>query len=157
MLFLCSCSCSKVLYWPAYIDSFDGFTQEEESKILDSIQDINKEAKEELFLFAKKDGHYPISFSKEKSNIIKFQKQTISGITYTRESKCEIVIYPITFENKIVKIVIWHELGHCGKLDHVKKEKEIMSTVSDYFENYSQASIDIFLQNLKESIKYLKD
>lgn len=136
---------------PVYLGEMENFNFDQKFEILSILQDLNRKLDNSLFTFNKN--------NKPKINLdftektIKKQKGGLAGTALILINSCKITIYPVSFNDRILKTVLWHEVGHCFGLEHSKNPNDIMYTSVGQFENYSQDSINSFLQDLKKSSK----
>ncbi len=80
----------------------------------------------------------------------------IAGRATLDDSKCVIELASFLFEsttNNLLLPVLWHEIGHCGGLQHVDKAGELMSAVTLSYSKYSQEQIQSFFDSLLSAIR----
>lgn len=136
---------------PVYLGEMENFNFDQKVEILSILQDLNRKLNNSLFTF-KKNNNSKINLDFVEKNI-KREKNGLAGTALTLMNLCKITIYPISFDNGILKSVLWHEVGHCFGLEHSKNPDSIMHYSVGPFENYSENSINSFLQDLKKSAK----
>lgn len=151
-LILINFGCSEnQLKAPAYLGEIDNFDFEQKIKILDGLQDLNRKLDNSLFTF-KKNNKPVIKLDFVEKNV-KREKNGLAGTALILMNSCKITIYPVSFDDRILKTVLWHEVGHCFGLEHSKNPNDIMYYSVGQFENYSQEYVDSFIQDLKKSSK----
>ncbi|NBP13526.1 hypothetical protein EBU95_03890 [bacterium] len=151
---LTSCSHQKSI-WPAKIVGFKNFTYEEINEINNYIKDLNTkslsvENGKEIINSKVNDENYKI--------LIKFidedtkTSSRVAGTALRLAHKCIISIYPVCFEKQLLKTVLWHELGHCAKLNHNETQSSIMYKTAKPFVHYTEENIEDFIKNLNKSL-----
>lgn len=103
-----------------------------------------------LISFDKIDGNFEIIIKFNNENGQEYPR--VAGTALRKSRGCVITIYPVCFEKQLLKTVIWHELGHCAKLDHTELKNDIMYKLAKPFDSYKEEDIDRFIQELNKSI-----
>lgn len=150
VLIMLGCSESPIKA-PVYLGEMENFSFDQKVEILSILQDLNRQLNNSLFTF-KRNNNPKINFDFVEKKI-KREKNDLAGTALTLMNLCKITIYPISFDYRILKSVLWHEVGHCFGLEHSENPDDIMYYSVTSFQNYSENSINFFLQNLKKSSK----
>lgn len=155
MLFLISSCAHQKSIWPAKIVGFKNFTYEEIDEIKGYIKDLN------LKSLSTKNGKSLVNPKASDDNyriIIKFihddtdTEIRIAGTALRKSNECIISVYPVCFEKQILKTVIWHELGHCAKLNHTESKTDIMYKAAKSFDSYKEEDLTRFIDELNKSV-----
>jgi len=141
--------------WPANISGFSGFEDKDQNDIISAINDLNTRNYRPFLSFNNEySENQKIYFKMMKNDLVKEQdSNTIVAQAYVELNKCTIEVFPSALYGDILKIVIWHELGHCSGLNHSDNPNDIMYWLVASTSTYNQSSIDRFVFNLTKSLK----
>ncbi|MBY0372257.1 matrixin family metalloprotease [bacterium] len=161
---------ATALRWPARINSMQGFDSSESSAVHTVITSLNSQIGLSILNISGGTGsdiniRFVTSFDSEvaaASHVdyayIKMPGRGIAGTriagraTLTAEN-CLIELGDFIFnDDELMQAVLWHEIGHCGGLQHVKEDGEIMSPVTKPFNQYSSDKVQRFFGDLLASI-----
>ena len=136
---------------PVYLGEMDNFNINEKVEILNALEDLNKSLNSSIFTIKKNKNSKIIFESSQK--VRKGANGNLAGTAMILINSCKITVFSLSFQDKIVKSVVWHEVGHCFGLEHSENPEDIMYLSVKPFEKYTKESINSFLEDLKKSLK----
>lgn len=132
--------------WPAHIIDISGFSDEEKTEVIKSIDDLNLRSNRSFVIFNNNDdGNQKITISKGEPH------EDVLGQAGVSDGTCFIQLMPEAFKNDFLTTVVWHELGHCSGLDHSSDYPDIMYYSVRPLVQYEPSSIYSFLLSLSKS------
>lgn len=140
--------CAKTRHssrWPAHIRGIEGFEVNEESIIRESLQNFEERTGQGLIQSDEASTRWTIYIIKKAPPQ---DKPMRAGLAIVGSEGCTIEISPKVFDeyHTYVKSVIWHEMGHCGGLEHTERTGDIMYRTTERFDRYSPESISRFFE-----------
>ena len=136
---------------PVYLGEMDNFNINEKIEILNALNDLNKNFNNSIFTIKKNKSSKIFFQLSEKTK--KSANGNLAGTAMNLISSCKITIFSVSWKDKIVKSVIWHEVGHCFGLEHSENPDDIMYLSVKPFEKYTKESVNTFLEDLKKNLK----
>jgi len=114
-----------------------------------AISKLNTESKHDLITFNNTGNHYVIIY-KVSDEIIAYP---IIGRAWVGGPVCRIEIPERTFNysQDLINTVIWHELGHCYRMEHEGTRDDIMYYAASPLSYYSQEAKERFFGRLYEA------
>lgn len=139
------------LKWPVTLVGIEGFSEDQQTRVLDAIDELNAEVSQTLVVHgthARGGSPVTIRWAKE----IPQMASTIAGRAFLDSEKCTIQLADVVAKSdSLLKPVLWHELGHCAGLQHDPSEGEIMFRRTDYMENYDNSALSRFFARIQEA------
>lgn len=147
---VCMLGCAKLRSgrpWPAQISSITGFEDSERNQVIESLRSLNVVAGRTAVEVDSPVRGFSIAIEKR---LPPEDKPYRAGLATFDDSHCTIEISPrvLTQYKDYLSSVLWHEIGHCGGLDHNDEKGELMYHTSDRFERYSTDSLTRFFTAL---------
>jgi len=164
---------ATALRWPAKVKSIQGIEGAALSLVEENIEALNEDLGTAILHLTGGDGSEVYirrveSFESQAGTTshtdyaqIGFSGRSAAGTTVAGRATlldltCVIELADFLFEkgNKsLLQSVLWHEIGHCAGLPHVKEERELMSPLTLRFSEYSEAKIQRFFDDVLNSIQ----
>jgi len=148
-------SCGKnCISWPAKIEGFENFTENDKSNIISLINDLNSRNSKPFLSFTEDIvNHQKITFKMvDHSESDSKNGLNIAGQAYVQQETCVIELFPTAFENQILESVVWHELGHCAGLEHSPNPDDVMYYMVTPFSLYKETAIDKFIFDISKPL-----
>jgi hypothetical protein len=164
------------LQWPATVASIEGIEGSYLASVTNHIEDLNRRLGATQIHIGSGNGS-PITikrvtdFSASVSSTLlsesefafvattgsmkKAANTRIAGRATLSNNRCVIELATFLFDDgqrELLAAVLWHEIGHCGGLAHDSKPGELMSSVTNAFNFYSEAQLTRFFDALNTSI-----
>jgi hypothetical protein len=171
----CQKKAAPSLQWPATVSAMGGLSSEESSLLYGYIDELNSELSDKLLITTTDTSGATIQIvkvnslgSKSATNAFfslspstfqtddRGQGTQVAGRATLEEGSCRVELASFLFSaiavqpqsaNGLIKSVLWHELGHCGGLDHTANSKDLMYKQSFDFSNYSDQALHHFFND----------
>lgn len=152
---------APALQWPAHVDSMEGFSDSETSKMKQYITSLNGSLGDNAVLVDGNQGSaitikLVTDFSSSTSGTATSDQMPastglmIAGRATLTDGHCTIEIGKFIAEDNTkdyFQPVLWHELGHCAGLVHVSDSQQIMSPTTLTWETYSKDELSTFISS----------
>jgi hypothetical protein len=133
--------------WPASVH-FENLSDSERSLAVESLKQMSNTLGVELFSFENRPAQFQLTITRMAP--YGENASRVGLATYTG-TFCKVELNEIILQNSYSSYfdpVLWHEIGHCSGMEHVKNSGEIMFPSASPKSFYSESAISSFFDSL---------